>query len=372
MFGEQRSTERIVRVIGRRWATLERNDPHAQVLIVTSGWPHDRDPAYGIFIRRQVDAAAARGVRMDVVVIRGYRSRLAYPAATLLLSVLNLRRSAYSLVHAHGGEAALAARLYVRAPLLASYLGDDLLGTPRLDASFPISTRIRRAIIRMHSLLTNATITKSAEMQAALPALTRRRNLILPNGVDRKAFSPVARSDARQRLGWPIDEPVVLFVGNPGIPRKRYPLAEAACGYAQRRISGLRLHVVNGVPPDHLPLLMSAADCLLLTSSVEGSPNVVKEALMCDLPVIATRVGDVSELLEGVEPSFVVEADPDELGKAVLRCLEQAARSNGRARSTWLSSEAITERLVRLYSDLGVPVDGRDRGGADHGSTRQS
>jgi glycosyltransferase involved in cell wall biosynthesis len=113
-----------------------------------------------------------------------------------------------------------------------------------------------------------------------------------------------------------------------------------------------------------MPLLMNAADCLIHTSCLEGSPNVVREALMCNLPVVATPSGDVEQLLYGVEPSYLCPPEPAALGEALVDCLGQGARSNGRERKAdELSSEAIAGRLLDFYKQLGVRLpDSTQRG----------
>lgn len=351
--------ESTYHVMGRLLTFASASSP-ARVLILTSGWPREGARSYGIFVQRQVDSLRRAGLDTDVLVVNGYRSTIAYAAAALWLVRASLRRQRrYDLVHAHGGEAGLAARFYFRAPMLVSYQGDDLLGTPGPDGTVPCVRLPRRAIIRALSRLAQATITKSEEMETVLPKRVRQRNLVLPNGVDTEIFFPTPRNDARRRLGWPVEARVALFVGDPRLPRKRYFLAHEAVTIASRRLAHVRLEVADSVPPPELPLIMSAADCLLLTSSIEGSPNVVKEALMVNLPVIATPVGDVQLVLRGVDPSYICEARGAALADALVACLTNPRRSNGRSRSQWLSSAAIARRLLALYAALGVtwPAD---------------
>jgi glycosyltransferase involved in cell wall biosynthesis len=331
-------------------------DDDPEILVVTSGWPHDDaprhpDPAmYGIFVQRQVESLRGLGYRFDVLFIRGFASTTAYAQAARRLLQTKTR---YRLLHAHGGEAAVPSVVFRRAPMLVSYAGDDLLGTPRADGVIPPQARLRRALIRQTAWFARGTITKSAELEAHLPRRLRARNTVLPNGVDMTVFAPRSREEARAELGWPVDEPVVLFAANPDVERKRYPLAEAACSAARLQIPGLRLHVGHKVPPGEMPRLMNAADCLLLTSSVEGSPNVVKEALMCNLPVVATPAGDVRELLDGVLPSAVCRPEPQELARALTAILETRERSNGREqKADTLSSDAVAARLAAIYDSL--------------------
>jgi glycosyltransferase involved in cell wall biosynthesis len=340
---------------------LIESDANADVLVVTNMWPDDARPVYGIFVKRQVDSLRSRGVRCDVIYVRGYLSPAAYVlAAAKFLAATLTWRGRYRLVHVHAGETALVARFFMGVPMLVSYCGDDVLGDPADDGTITRASAIRAAVIRRHAGLAGATITKSQEMHRRLPARARRRNAVLPNGVDGATFVPHDQTEARQRLGWGSDERVVLFAATkPDIPRKRQWLAEAACAAATQRLGAIRLHVSGLTPPDEMPILMSAADCLLHTASLEGSPNVVKEALMCNLPVIATPSGDIPDLLQGVVPSYLCPPESDKLSDALVQLLSAPTRSNGRVRiDSALSASAVASRLLELYARLApeVPV----------------
>ncbi len=332
------------------------SDPDAEVLTVTNMWPEPERPVYGIFVKRQVDALRAAGVRCDVLYLRGYISPLAYAAAAVVFALGTLRwRNRYRLVHVHSGETSLAARFFVGIPIVVSYCGDDVLGDPQADGLVPLRSRVRSWVIRSVSRLFTRTITKTRQMHDRLPPATRKRNSVIPNGVDTEHFRPMGRGESRRRVGWPLDERVVLFAATkPYSPRKRLALAEAAVRDAEQRLGEpIRLHIVGSISPAEMPLLMNAADCLLMTSSVEGSPNTVKEALMCNLPVVATPAGDVESLLDGVEPSHVCPPDSSALGTAIADCLRRYVRSNGReiARPR-LSAEEIAQRVISVYTSI--------------------
>lgn len=335
-----------------RLATLEVRAPEAKVLIVTSAWPTPERPTYGIFIQRQVQSVIARGIDCEVLFVRGNESILAYVVATAMLLGWSLRsRRRYRLVHAHG-EAALPARFYLGAPLLISYLGSDVNGAAGVDGTVSRAWRLRSGILRMAAHGARATITKSARMQTRLPPGPRSRNLVLPSGVNRDLFIPQPRAQARAALGWDEHEPVVLFAASPSIPNKRFALAQAACDHAAAKIGTIRLEVADAIPPEQMPRLMNAADCLILTSVAEGSSNVVKEALACNLPVVATAAGDAPELLAGVRGCAVCEPSPEALGDALARSLTAGERSDGREHTAELGEGRIADRLVGLYREL--------------------
>lgn len=325
-------------------------DQGADVLIVTNVWPDADRPSYGIFVRRQVDSLRRAGARCDVLYIRGWLSFKAYALAAARLAASSVAwRGRYRLVHAHAAEAGLAARLHVGTPVIVSYLGDDLLGDRDELGAAPPSARWRSRLVRWHSQLFDATITKSRVMEDALPQRTRRKNHVIPNGVDRRLFAPVEREAARQALGWG-DELTALFVATkPRSPAKRLWLAERAAAEA-----GYRLHVAENLDPADVPTLMCAADCLIVTSAVEGSPNAVKEALMCNLPIVATAVGDIPERLAGVEPSWICPPDEEAFADALRACAATRTRSNGREVAAELDEDRVAERLLAVYAEVGA------------------
>lgn len=321
--------------------------------MVTNAWPRDDDPGYGIFIKRQVESLRELGVRFDVMFVRGYISKRAYGIAAASLAELSQsKRARYQLVHAHGGETALSAAAYRRAPVLVSYLGLDILGSQTGDGRISFASRARATVLRQSTRLVSRTITKSWEMHHTLPRSRRPHNDVVPSGVDASTFTPMPRNDARRLLGWQEDVPIVLFGGKPEVLGKRYWLAAAACEEAAQRLENLELKTLGGIEPSDVPLMMNAADCLLFTSSAEGSPNVVKEALMCNLPVVATPVGDVRDLLERVSPSWVCEPSADALGDAVTQALSKPVRSDGRAKSVHLTTAAIAVRVLAIYERM--------------------
>ena len=110
----------------------------------------------------------------------------------------------------------------------------------------------------------------------------------------------------------------------------------------------VELQFVSGVPHDRMPTYMNAADALLLTSDREGSPNSVKEAMACNLPVVSTDVGDVAQRLAGVCHSFVGR-DETELVDFLVSVLDADVESNGREVIKELSIERMGEQLTAVY-----------------------
>jgi glycosyltransferase involved in cell wall biosynthesis len=78
---------------------------------------------------------------------------------------------------------------------------------------------------------------------------------------------------------------------------------------------------------------------------------VVKEAMLCNLPVVSTDVGDVRARLVGVSPSAVVERDPEALANAASAMLVGGVRSNGRARAPEIDLGRTAEKTISFYRE---------------------
>jgi glycosyltransferase involved in cell wall biosynthesis len=105
-----------------------------------------------------------------------------------------------------------------------------------------------------------------------------------------------------------------------------------------------------------MPTYYNAADVLLCASRQEGSPNVVKEALACNLPVVSTCVGDVADRLAGVEPSRLVQREAHQIAEALVDVLSQHRRSNGRQKVLALNLEDTARRVLEVYRALQEPL----------------
>jgi glycosyltransferase involved in cell wall biosynthesis len=97
---------------------------------------------------------------------------------------------------------------------------------------------------------------------------------------------------------------------------------------------------------------MNASDCLLVASDSEGSPTVVQEALACGLPIVSVPVGDIAERLRDVNHSRVVPRGKAALASAIVELTRKPLRSNGRAKISEISLDAIAGQLKGLYESL--------------------
>ena len=316
-------------------------------LRVLSVIPQPSSTASMIFAMRQVASLESAGVISHSFLLFSRTSPVA-----VVKEWIRLRHAIRSfqphLVHAHYGTVtALLAGLSTAKPIVITYRGSDLNPS---SSSWP-RRFLSRLFSQMAALRAARIICVSKQLKNRL-WWRKKRATVIPSGVNTSLFYPRPREAAREELSWHQGEKVVLFnAGDPVV--KRLDLARAAIKFAERLCGTIRLFTLDGnVPPKLIPTIMNAADCLLVTSDWEGSPNVVKESLACNLPVVSVDVGDVRERLSGVTPSAVVSKDPQQIGASLADILQQGRRSNGREFVSAFSSETISSQILSLYGEV--------------------
>jgi len=326
-----------------------------RVLMITSGWPQPGQPQTTHFVKRQAEFLGRAGVAVDVFQFRGGRRLRNYASAWTKVRP-KIRSGRYDLVHAQFGQSGLLA-LPKRLPLVVTFRGDDIQGIISDRGRVALKGRVLQELCRLVARRADAVVVVSEHMKAFFR--TQAPVAVLPSGIDFQLFRSIPRDEARRQLGWPLDKRLVLFAGNPELPRKRYPLAKAAVDILGQTLP-VELIVAWGVPHEDIPLYMSASDALVFTSMQEGSPNVVKEALACDLPVVSVPVGDVSERLQAVRGcELCSDEQPETIAAALERVLRRGQRVAGRVAVQHLAEEAITQQLIEVYRSVlihGPPV----------------
>ena len=320
-----------------------------RVLMVTSEWPEPGVCRTTPFIKRQAEFLQAAGVEVEVFAFRGAKNPLNYLKAWARLQS-KLRCGRYDLVHAQFGQSGLLA-LPKRLPMVVTFRGSDLLGTVSDRSGRHMrASAIHRRLSRLVALSAEAVIVVSEHMKSCLPRSVEAH--VIPSGIDFQKFSCMPRDAARQRLGLPADERLVLFVGRPTQARKRFELAQRAVEVLNESLPA-RLILAWDVVHADIPIYMNACDALVFTSMQEGSPNVVKESLACNLPVVSVPVGDVAERLEGVENcELCVDDKPETIAAALERVLRTGARSGGRRAVQHLDEHLLTERVIGIYRSI--------------------
>ena len=304
------------------------------------------------FVQSQYDSLKAEGLDMVLFPIKG-KGWKGYLKAVFALRKI-VKRERPDIIHAHYSTCGFVASLACigmqkRPKILVSILG-----------SFPTRNAKWRRVRWAIQHLWDGALTKSERTRGQLGLDLP----VIPNGVNLDIFHPIDYSTARKAVGFEEGKKYVIWCSNPSRPEKNYTLAKAAIKELENeKVIGLvkvELVPVFDKTPSEVVTYMNAADCLLLTSNSEGSPNVIKEAMACNCPIVTTDVGDVRERLVNMEGCYVV---PDnelesgrvrELGNAIIKVLEFGRRTDGRKRiiEDQLEISQIAKRIIEIYEQI--------------------
>lgn len=318
------------------------------VLVATSMYPTLENPARGSFIRTQVEYLKRAGIDVEVFVVQKRSRKLMYPVAALELRK-RLTDPTIDIVHAHFSYVGMIARLQRKVPVVVSYCGDDVLGTVGPDGRLTLFSRVAAFAGRILSKYADAVIVKSERMASGLP---RKDVHVIPNEVDMEVFQPIERERARAVLGLDAGRKYLLFAANPNIAVKRFPLAQRVAEQLKQRDPSVELLVVYKEPQERLALFMNACDALIFPSYQEGSPNIVKQAMACNLPIFATNVGDVPEIIGNTDGCYICRPDVNGFVPRLSELLAHPKRTQGRSRVQHLTGPMVAQRVIDVYEQV--------------------
>jgi glycosyltransferase involved in cell wall biosynthesis len=303
-----------------------------KVLFVCSG-----NSEFGIrLIKNQGDSLKNNGVDIHYFPIigkgfKGYLSNVPKLKKTLI-------SNKYDIVHAHYSLSAMVASLSGAKPLIVSLMGSDVQ-----------ANIFCKLMIRLFSNVSwSKTIVKSSRMKNDIGI---SNVVVIPNGVDLGRFEVIEKNVAKRKIGF-NNKRHIIFVSDPDRYEKNYQLAKSSFDLLKH--DNIELNTIYNINNDLMPYYYYGADLLLLTSLWEGSPNVIKEAMACNLPIVSTNVGDVKEILGATKGCYICSYDPKDVANKIKMALEFGKRTNGRERikKLGLDSESIAMEIIKLYKNV--------------------
>ena len=374
-----------------------------QVLIVPEWHPWPEAPVEGSWVREQARAAALecdvailatrpgaptlrprleltesveeglRTVRVRYAASRLPKATFARRVRAMAAGAAHLRRSGFTpeVVHAHvfsaGFPAALLARR-MRVPLVVS---EHYTGFPRGTLS-----RWDRLIAKRTFRAADLVCPASADLARHLERLQRHaRFRPMPNVVDTNVFFPPAaelEGPARLLNVASLHDKkghAHLLRAFAHVRSERPDALLEVVGDGPRRAELERLAERLGVggvvrflgtrEKDEVAQLMRSAHLFVLASLWENAPHVVIEALASGLPVVATDVGGVAELLPPEAGTLVPAADPDAFARAALELLERQSQLDREALAATAEARFGHEAVGRLWAEVYGELAGR-------------
>jgi glycosyltransferase involved in cell wall biosynthesis len=219
--------------------------------------------------------------------------------------------------------------------------------------------------------------------EALAQDIPRETICYMPNPIDVDEFRPAAkeqRQQLRQRFGFGVDTPVLLYVGRLS-PEKgvdwllqSFARARSRCGNcmlallgdgpiraqleARARELGLSAEAarfLGRVPADDVPQYLQAADAFALVSPNEGFSCALAEAMAVGLPAVVSAIpANVQLVRDGVHGYTAPAGDVDATADAIARLMEDATqrRSMGEAARALVETNFSTHQVIRQYEAL--------------------
>jgi teichuronic acid biosynthesis glycosyltransferase TuaC len=310
-----------------------------RVLFVRSS-NHGIDP----ISTRQGESLSKLGIEVDYFNIIGRRLWGYLRNVTKLRSYI--KNTKPDIIHAHYSLSGFISKM----TLTGVPVGVSLMGSDINDAHFILGRTIRIFC----KYLWNFTIVKSNELKNKLNV---SQSFLIPNGVNIGDFIQYDKKSSLDNLGWDDNKIHIIFGADPKRIEKNYSLAEKAVTIFKKNFMNTEIHFLMNIDIYKMPYYYNAANLLLLTSLTEGSPNVIKEAMACNCPIVTTDVGDVAWVLGNVDGCYIADFDPGDIASKIKMAYEfslNRTHTKGRERiiELGLDSEIIAKKILDIYKQI--------------------
>ena len=319
-----------------------------RVLFITNGFPTAEHPEYCVFTKEQIDGLVKYIVKGRVIFINA-RQNGTIEYIRKIPTIIKSHKN-YDIIHVfHGLTFILVALLLPHRKLVVSFLNT-------IDNEFEDSSlRSKLFIIITKLLIKRKHYVKI--FKDGLPSYADKNSIYLPNGVNMDLFYPISKIKAKRQLNLDERKKYILFVSSKSKyrPQKRYDRYKEVICILKKEIPEIEELCIVGEKRDSIKYFYNSAELHLLTSDYEGSPNSIKESLACNIPVVSTNVGNVGDMLDGVNGCYVSKTmSSTELANYCMKILINSDKVNTRDHlmDKKLDIESKSQKLFNLYTDI--------------------
>lgn len=307
-----------------------------KILVVCSGNYKDFNfEIHQAFISDQIKACESSGhnITFDLLFIK----RGGYRGYWKNLPKIKRRIAQFKpdLIHAHGGHIGLLCCLQRIKPVVVTFHGSD------------INVFKNRFLSSIASMFSAASIFVSARLSKKC-IFRKKFFFIVPCGVDFDVFFPMDKEKAKLKFGLYSPNEYILFSSSFDNHVKNFPLARKSLSC----LPEITVMEISGKTRQEVNLLINGAELLLMTSFSEGSPQIIKEAMACNCPIVATDVGDVREVIKGTQGCFLTGFNPMDVAEKIAQALAFKGRTNGREKIAHLDNRRVAQKIINVYKSV--------------------
>lgn len=232
-----------------------------------------------------------------------------------------------------------------------SFHGTDLHGGSPKTVMSKIKSKINCVLSLIASKRAGKVTVVSPSLVSYLPKPIQSEVTVIGTGTDVDLFKPINKDYCKTKLGLDLNKKYILFSDISYSPVKRRDIALSVIDELNRLSSSCyELLIMTKVPYDQVRLYLNSSECVLITSDLEGSPNIVKESVACNIPVVSVDVGDVRYQSEKFDSITVVDRDIENLACSILE-LKSSDYNYEKIRDEY-SLENIAKKTVQLYASI--------------------
>ena len=240
------------------------------------------------------------------------------------------------IIHAHYGLSGLLANLQRSVPVVTTYHGSDI--------NLPKVLRLSKIAMKLSAW--NIFVSQR-NVDIAKP---KKNYVLLPCGVNLPNYVEEDICTVKKKLNWNPNKKYILFAGAFDNRVKNAKLAQDSVSL----IENAELIELKGYTREQVTALFYAVDVFLMTSFTEGSPQVVKEAMACECPIVSVDVGDVAERIEGLGGCYIAERNLQDIADKLNKVFSFNSRTKGRERiiELGLTNDLVAKKLVEIYKEV--------------------
>lgn len=313
-----------------------------RILHVTTNYPTQEFPIFGIFVKEQVESLQKLGIECDVFYCdgknRGFKQYITY-VPKLWWKVL---RGRYDVLHCH----------HALSLIILCMTGWPFFKKVVLSYQNDPDREWGGVFFKFFNLFVDKFIVKNRSKYLVYPKM-----IYLPNGCNQDFFCPKDKMECRTKLELDKDKIYVLYMdSNKGVRTQKRKdrfdevirLLNEGYGYNGK----VECIALRNTPREQIPLYMNAIDLHMISSDFEGSPNSVKECMCCNTPVVSTDVGNVKEMIGDIPGAYVTKSfDAVELADCVNLVLKSTKPFCGRDLflKKGYGMSVVAEKLKSIY-----------------------
>lgn len=311
---------------------------------MTNMYPTPSREYFGIFVKEQIDHLSEK---YNLIPSLYFINASGLGKIEYIRSIFNIRRilkmKTIDIIHIHYGISGLFLLFYrPNAKIFLTLHGGDILRNQGMYIQNMLSKLVMKRVDKVFVL--------NEEMGKIAKRLGVNYETI-PCGVDTDFFDIITSETPKIK-----SKRLIIFPGSPSRSEKNHLLFSKVCEIVRTKSNWkVVTRCIENMTRAQVRDILNLADCLVMTSISEGSPQIIKEALACSLPVVSVDVGDIRKVLSGIPACYISdEYDAERLADLVIQVFDE---NSSQIRDVFLGkgkydNGTICEKIIQNYQKV--------------------